>query len=206
MPDKLAALVVSLLLLAGGWGAAAAGESPQAPWLSRLAELGRLIVVQSESSATDPSPTRTRIEQDLDALCRESRGPIRKTIDQALREGSREERLGALELHHRLISSTGDAFPREPLNGAYPALFYRLIQEDDRTLPVYTEALAEGFAYYPRSRLTALAYMYIAGHTADPATREKYVRLTADALSIDLTLDDSLPVLWKERRLEGFEA
>ncbi len=158
MPDKLA-LMMSLLL--ASLAAAAGPESLQAQ--ARLAELGRLIMTQAAGPSISEVPSgRAAIEQNLDALCREPRNPIRKAIDQALRGGNREERLGALALHNRLIASTGEAFPREPLNGTYPPLFYRLIQEDDRTLPVYTEALAEGFTYYPRSRLTALATMDIA--------------------------------------------
>ena len=206
--NKLADCAVVLLLALMSAGFARSADDSTAQCRARLAEMGRLIVREAGSTGASPGspPSSHQSEAVLESLVREPRNVLRRTIDDALRGGSKEERIGAMALYNHLVSSTDAAVPREPLNGAYPPLFYRLIQEDDRSLAAYTEALAEGFAYYPRSRLTALSYMDIARHTANPATREKYVRLTAEALSIDLALDDSQPVLWKERRLEAFEA
>jgi hypothetical protein len=203
MPIQLRVVAVSLLLAGAGTGLAA-GAAPPDSWMARLAELGRQIVRQSGGSAQTAPAAPSDIEREVDRLSGEQRGTIRKAIDQAFRSGSKEERLGALALYDRLVSAPEKA--REPLNGAYPPLFYRLIQEDDRALPAYTEALAGAFAYYPRSRLTVLAYMDIARRATDAPTRERYVTLSADSLSIPLPIAEDMPVLQRERILCSFEA
>jgi hypothetical protein len=176
---------------------------------SRLAELGRAVIEEAEGltpKQEGPPYKRTPSEEGLYQLSRAPREPVRRAIDQALKNGTKEERIGALTLYDWIVDSRGSYFPSEPLNPSYRDLLFDLLSKDDRTLPAYTGALTGALWLYPMSRETVLVYMDIAEHASNPKTREDYLLVTASVLGLNLPIYKQTPPLEKERILADFEA
>jgi hypothetical protein len=176
---------------------------------SRLALLGRAVIDEAEGRAPrqeGPPYKRSPSEEARYRLCREPREPVREAIDQALKGGTKEERIGALNLYRMLVTTSGDIFPKEPLSPSYRSVLYDLLTKDDRKLTTYTDTLAGALGLFPTSRETILIYMEIAESTTDPKAREDYLLLASDKLGIDLPIGKQTPSLEREKILSEFEA
>src|SRR5689334_18805122 len=91
---------------------------PVAEVRSRLAQLGSAVIEEAERRAAKPEGPphkRSPREEGLYQLSREPRQPVREAIDQVLKDGSKQERIGALVLYDWVTTPTYGAFQQEPL-------------------------------------------------------------------------------------------
>lgn len=200
------ALVVLGLMISLAWGNG--DDTAVSAMRARLAELGRAVIEEIEGQVpkqNGPPYERTPREEGLYQLSRVPREPIRQAIDQVLKSGTKEERIGALVLYGWIVPKNYGAFQEEPLHPSYLPVIYDLLAQDDRTMPAYTGALAGALSLYPMSRETVLIYMDIAQRTSDVKRRENYLVLAADAVGLDLPIYKQTPPLEKQKILADFE-
>jgi len=199
-------LVVLGLMITLAWGNS--DDTAVSAMRARLAELGRDVIEESEGRAPKqkgPPYERGPRAEGLYQLARAPREPVRKAIEEVLRNGSKEERIGALVLYGWIVGKNYGAFQEEPLHPSYLPVIYDLLAQDDRTVPTFTGALAGALSLYPVSRETVLIYMDIAQHTSDAKRRENYLILAADALGLDLPIYKQTPPLERLKVLADFE-
>jgi hypothetical protein len=201
------AWLLMVLLISGAW---AGGQTTTVSEMrARLAELGGFVIEEAEGRGPKPEGppySRSPREESLYQLSRAPREQVREAIDQALKNGTKEERIGALTLYRWMVTPTYGAFQQEPLNPSYLPLIYDLLTKDDGSLAAYTGTLAGSLSLYPTSRETILIYMDLAKHTTDAKTREDYLLLTSGELGIDLPIYTQTPPLEREKILADFEA
>jgi len=200
------ALVVLGMMITLAWGSSE--DTAVSAMRVRLAELGRAVIEEAEGRApkqNGPPYERTPSAEGLYQLSRAPREPVRQAIEEVLRNGSKEERIGALVLYGWIVGKNYGAFQEEPLYPSYLPVIYVLLAQDDRKLPAYTGALTGALWLYPMSRETILVYMDIAEHTSDPKTREDYILVTASSLGIELPIHKQTPPLEKQKILADFE-
>jgi len=174
----------------------------------RLDELGRFQVAEAEGQTpkqTGPPYERTPTEEALYQLSRAPREPVRKAIDQVLRSGTKEERIGALTLYTWIVATLGIHFTKEPLNPSYESLLHGLLEEDDRSSRAYTGSLVSALMLY-RSPETVSILMRLGGEAKVAEQRVNYISLAASLAGIDLPIFKQTKPLEKEQIVANFQA
>lgn len=125
---------------------------------------------------------------------------LREAIDQAIRFGTEEERIGALGVYSELVRAK-----TELLNPTYHRILLGLLAQDDLESPAYVGTIA-GVLYLHPSRDTALAYMDVAARARNREMRDEFMLRTADFLSLSLPIGTETIPVEKARILADFEA
>jgi hypothetical protein len=164
--------------------------------MGHFAALGRL----SAKIEVQEGPEWIPYEKALKPLLEEPRVRLIEAIDQAIREGTREELMGALGVYVGLVG-----IKKEHPNPAYQAPLLQLLAKDDLRQRTYTDTVAGALRLYP-SRETAVAYMDVAERAPDARMRKDYIDSTAALLHISLPIANNTPPLRQEKILSDFEA
>jgi hypothetical protein len=175
---------------------------------ARLAELGRACIEEAanrDAIKASRSKERTPVEEGLYQLSRAPREPVRAAIDQALKNGTTEERIGALTLYNWIAESSGTYFPKEPLNPSYRTLLLDLLARDDGTTPAYTNSLVTVLLSYP-SPETVSMLMRLSTNSKEPDRRTHYAQVAAYLLRIELPITTQTGTLEKQQIVANFQA
>ena len=125
---------------------------------------------------------------------------VLEAIDRSLHGRDVDERSGALNAYFELVNGR-----RAPKNPAYFQLFLRLVSEDDRRSPFYTNSLVSALMLYP-SRETVAFLMDCAARAQSAGERQNYFFLAADLLGIDVGIFQQAKPLEREQLLASFQA
>jgi hypothetical protein len=170
----------------------------------QLADLGKLTILREAGKLPHNPLLKRDPDSEITFQLRQVPDEILLTaVDQGLRTGSRDERLGAATVYTELLGI--DLWKRRKLLPIpeYKAILLELLEKDDLTLPCYTRSIAFPLQYYP-SREVVIAWMSAAQRTPVPLLREHLVIYASDLIGMHLELDSTRP-LEKEMLLSGFE-
>ncbi len=123
-------------------------------------------------------------------------------IDEGIRVGTREERIGALEVYQLAVSPEKRLFP---LREEYQGLLIEFLKKDDLRSVPYTGVLL-GTLHKYRSRETVLAEMDAASRCTVPEIRERLIVSAASMLKLEIPIYKQTTPLEKERVLADLES
>jgi hypothetical protein len=189
-------------LLAWGFilGFAAEGQEVAAA-RARLAELGRAHIQIAELPLGDARETYKKPLRDLkNPLLKEPRDVLLRAIDGCIRNGTTEERIGALAMY--VIVTGGTDSPPDP---SYVPVLLQILRNDDLQVPALSETVGWTLLSYPATLEIATALVETARRAPSRRIRRALLHHAAFAVNYDLE-DDPTDVRQSERALADFEA
>ena len=168
---------------------------------SSFMRIGQQEVTRSQVSPDQRRQLPNPYEMCL-SLLKASPETLTQAIDGAVREGTVEERIGALEVYELAISPTERRLTRRP---EYQAVLMDLLKHDDLSMVAYTGVIIALLSDY-HSRDAVLAQLDAAARTSNPEVHERLLRSAGSMLHMDVPIYQQTAPLEKERILSDLEA
>lgn len=163
--------------------------------------LGRIEVAREQAPADHRKGMPSSYKESF-PLLKSPPDLLARAIDQSLRTGGREERIGALHVYSYAINNPSPILTKR---ADHQPLLIGLLESDDQTNRTYSEALVSTLSYF-RTRETVLAYLDAVHRTKDPHLREHILRDSAMLLQMDFPIHNQMTPLEKVRTLNEMEA
>ena len=168
---------------------------------ARLADYGRLeIEVGTRRGNEIPRDLAGRADTAFWGLQKEPLEHLLPAIDACIREGTAEERIGAMGVYSSLVYRK-----MTRANPEYRPLLINLLARDNLQTPRYTGGI-RGLLYEYPSAETAKAFMDVAHRAPDKRMRVEYVEATAALLGIWLDIYTNSTEAQVDKAISDFEA
>lgn len=186
-----------LLLAIVGSAVAASREEAIQDLKARMVRIGQLDEAYSAASRELRKTMESPYKEDL-ALQKEPLEPLVEAIDQTIRTGSREERIGGIGIYCSL------AYDRKlKPNPEYHPIFLGLLMNDEGPSDYFRFVLVNALHWYP-TRETVLAYVDVAERSTNSSLRYTALARASDMMGMDLAVYNNVPEEQNEKAMSDF--